>query len=286
MMSKITLVDEGVFPITKLADGSATHEAPKTGWDFAGTVQGEGKLAGVPSLFVRFASCNLRCMWQLPNGEICCCDTTYASFYPENSQSWPVQQIVDTIKCNLGLMKHVVITGGEPLLQKDALAQLCIELKKQCKVHITIETNGTIFDQSVAENIDLISISPKLRNSEPNNQKLSQLKIQPAGPFVYHAETRLQIDVLQQWITQSKVLGFDFQLKFVIAQSDEANEINHDFLSKIDGWQGSDILLMPLGTNHTELDQTTPIALQMAVINGWRFTPRVHIDIFGCKKGV
>lgn len=285
-MSKIVLVEEGVFPILKDADGKVISKKPQTGLQIAGTVQGEGKLAGTPSLFIRFASCNLRCMWTLPNGNLCHCDTTYASFYPKNAKEWSIQDITNTVIHNLGEIKHIVITGGEPLLQKEPLSKLCKELKEQCKVHITIETNGSIFNNEVAKYIDLVSISPKLRNSNPDSTKIQNLNLPQNGPFKYHNENRYNTDAIQSWISSCKKHQSDFQLKFVVANRTECQEIKRDFLNTLDGWQNTDILLMPLGTNKEELDQTIPIALQMAITNGWVYTPRVHIEIFGCKMGV
>jgi 7-carboxy-7-deazaguanine synthase len=80
MTNKITLANEGVFPIVRDKDGQLLPQVPATGITVAGTIQGEGKLAGVPSLFIRFSSCNLRCIWQLPDGTYSKCDTPYASF--------------------------------------------------------------------------------------------------------------------------------------------------------------------------------------------------------------
>ena len=284
-MSKIVLVEEGVFPIIKKADGSDITLKPETGWNIAGTVQGEGKLAGVPSLFIRFASCNLRCIWTLPNGKFCSCDTTYASFHPNQTKSWEIQVIVDTVKRNLGTINHVVITGGEPMLQKDALAVLCKELKNQCNVHITLETNGTIFDEEVAQYIDLASISPKLKNSVPTN-KTEALGLKATGPFNFHDETRKQTNVIQKWILSSKKNKNDYQLKFVVAHEQEEDEIRNEFLNQLNEVDQNNVMLMPLGTNDNELSQTTKVALQLAVKNGWRYTPRIHIDIFGCRSGV
>ncbi len=76
----IFLAPEAVFPITKDENGTLLTNQPATGFSNSGTIQGEGKMAGVPVLFVRTAGCNLRCMWGLPNGEVSLCDTPLASF--------------------------------------------------------------------------------------------------------------------------------------------------------------------------------------------------------------
>ena len=89
------------------------------------SIQGEGKLVGVPSVFVRASGCNLRCTW---------CDTPYASWNPEG-EDVPVDEIVRRVS-EFGA-KHVVLTGGEPLVMPD-IVELCNALKSRDH-HITIE---------------------------------------------------------------------------------------------------------------------------------------------------
>src|SRR5450432_705830 len=109
------------------------------------SVQGEGGLVGVPSVFVRASGCNLRCVW---------CDTPYASWNPEGDDV-----SVDEIVRRVGEFKtkHVVITGGEPMIMPD-IVELCAELKSRGH-HITIETAATVFKHL---KLDLASLSPKL----------------------------------------------------------------------------------------------------------------------------
>ncbi len=113
------------------------------------SLQGEGILTGMPSGFIRFAGCNLRCAW---------CDTKYASWYPE-TEPWTKETVLAEIaKYNT---RYVVITGGEPTIHPQLL-ELTQELRALGK-HITVETNGTTFREGVA--CDLISMSPKLKHS-------------------------------------------------------------------------------------------------------------------------
>jgi 7-carboxy-7-deazaguanine synthase len=285
-MSKLVTVQEGIFPITCDHQGQPINELPRTGLSIAGTIQGEGKLAGIPSLFIRLAACNLRCMWYLPDGSLSKCDTPYSSFNPGKTLTWESDQIISTISQNLGNISHVVITGGEPLLQKTTLKTLIPTLKKQTGIHITIETNGTLFDAVVAQHTNLVSLSPKLRNSDPTPEKMALSAIQSSGPFTYHAEKRRNIEAIQQWIDHAHTNGNDFQLKFVIGRDEDEKEIKNEFLSHLNGWKPSDILVMPLGASHEQLNITTPIALKMAIANGWRYAPRLHIDLFGNISGV
>jgi len=118
--------------------------------------QGEGALTGTPSIFVRTSGCNLRCEF---------CDTPFASWEPEGpvlSVDEIMQQVL-SIASNDASLKHVVVTGGEPLLPLE-MVSLCLRLK-QHPFHITIETAGTI-DREIT--CDLMSISPKMSNSTPS----------------------------------------------------------------------------------------------------------------------
>src|SRR3954467_9030907 len=94
------------------------------------SIQGEGKLTGVPSVFIRASGCNLRCTW---------CDTPYASWNPEGDDV-PVAQIVERVRA-FPAARHVVLTGGEPMVMAD-VGKLCESLKA-ANYHITVETAGT-----------------------------------------------------------------------------------------------------------------------------------------------
>ena len=266
-MKNLLLSEDGIFPVTKDSNGNLLNDLPATRLPFSGTIQGEGKLAGVPSLFIRLANCNLCCRWTLPNGSICKCDT-FSAFNNEKNRQISVEEAVKIIKHNLGLLKHIVITGGEPLLQKESLAFLTETLKFETAAHLTLETNGTLFDEKVAQNIDLFSISPKLKNSNNNFQK------------------RINIEVLQSIIDFANKNGKEIQLKFVISRLEEEVEIKDEFFAHLKNFSVSDIMVMPLGSTIKDLEQTSLIAFEMAVKNGWRFSPRLHINLFNNKSCV
>ncbi|MDR2928255.1 MAG: 7-carboxy-7-deazaguanine synthase QueE [Cytophagaceae bacterium] len=268
-MKKLILSHEGIFPVTKDADGSMLSCPPATGLNCAGTIQGEGKLAGIPSLFVRLAMCNMRCTWKLPNDKLCCCDTNYAA----SQTHLCVDEAVEIISNNLGRVRHVVVTGGEPLLQKDALADFVRRLKSETGVHITLETNGTIFDSNAVRNIDLFSLSPKLKNSASDALNNDWIR-------------RVNINVIQSFIDTARNTGKDIQLKFVVAQAEEEAEIKEQFLDKLCNLDVSDVLVMPLGATNDDLQMTSRTAFAIAVKNGWRYSPRLHINLFGNETGV
>src|SRR4051812_22168162 len=106
------------------------------------SIQGEGKLVGVPSVFVWVSGCNLRCVW---------CDTPYASWNPEGEEI-SVEGILERV---LGFgARHVVLTGGEPMMFKEMVA-LIVGLKSR-GMHVTVETAGTLWLEGIpAGGIDL-----------------------------------------------------------------------------------------------------------------------------------
>jgi 7-carboxy-7-deazaguanine synthase len=284
--SQLVLAKEGVFPITKDAQGYLLNDRPATGLTVSGTIQGEGILSGVPSLFVRMASCNLRCIWELPDGTLSRCDTPDASFEVKTIQQLSVDTVFELIKQNLGNLRHLVITGGEPLLQKKPLAALAQRLKQELNLHLTMETNGTLFDADLAQYIDLFSVSPKLTNATPNAKKMEALGLKMNGPADFHAEKRYNLKALQSFIDFSRTNHKAIQLKFVVARATDEQEIVQQYLQRLIGWQPDDIMLMPLGANLEELKQTANLVVEMAIRNGWRYTSRIHIDLFGAIAGV
>lgn len=286
-MNILRLVKDGIFPVVRDREGHLLLSAVATELNIAGTVQGEGKLMGVPSLFVRLSGCNLRCAWQFSNGSVTLCDTPCASYYASEYEEWQVSDILKVIAHNLGNTRHVVITGGEPLLQKEALTILVKELKQQLHLHITIESNGTLFDHELAQWIDLFSLSPKLKNSIPDDDKLQQLGITIGRSHIaHHKNIRYNISVLQQYIDICQQYNNkDFQLKFVISMRDESEEIKEDFLYKLKGVSPQDVLLMPAGATIEEQRKSIKEVLFASIKNGWRFAPRLQLELFGNKSG-
>jgi len=288
MNYRITLAEDGIFPIVYDAQGNKLKEMPRTGYLFPGTLQGEGKLNGMPSLFIRLAGCNLRCIWSLPDGNISACDTFYASFDTNTSFVMDVDDIVATVANNTQNLNHIVITGGEPLIVKRQLRSLLEKLKDKKDYHITIETNGTIYNESIIDLVNLVSISPKLSNSVPHIDKLKMLKNTKENDiYEYHEQRRINIPTLQAIIDHCvRDNNKSFQLKFVISIKEDILEIEKDILSKLVGWKSDDILLMPLGKNKKELQQNESVVASIATEYGYRYCPRLHIALYGSGKGV
>jgi 7-carboxy-7-deazaguanine synthase len=220
------------------------------------SIQGEGLLAGVPSIFIRTSGCNLRCHW---------CDTPYASWKPEGPEM-SIEEILKKLtdwNCD-----HVVLTGGEPMVAPD-LPELATVLKKQ-KKHITIETAGTILPNSIS--CDMASISPKLSNSTPSPER------DPAWAKK-HKATRLQPEVISEWIRK-----YPFQLKFVVSSELDLAEIK-DLLSRLPPVPLHQILLMPEGIDVKTLAARSPWLVDICKREGFRFCPRLHIELFGHTRG-
>jgi 7-carboxy-7-deazaguanine synthase len=299
---KIRLVKNGIFPVLRGLDGNLTESSPNTGYPLAGTIQGEGKLAGIPVIFIRTAGCNLRCSWIDDLGSVDICDTPYSSHNVAETEDWEVEDVVRMVELNLGNMKHVVISGGEPTIQPAPLVNLVNSLKKKLAVHITLETNGVHYVPEITWKVDFFSISPKLKSSEPSPEKNKMLEKPVEDNYIRdHALLRRNTGTIQKYInacyhmesyygdapdTEVTRRGSkDFQLKFVIAKEEDEKEIKDTFLAKIGLFRNEDILVMPLGSTPEKTREHTDIAVKMAIRNGWRFAPRVQLEVFGDVAG-
>jgi len=215
------------------------------------SIQGEGSLAGVPSVFVRTSGCNLRCVW---------CDTPYTSWQPEGDEL-----SVDEILARVDEHKqarHVVLTGGEPMI-----APQVVELTERFRargLHITIETAGTVAKPVAC---DLMSISPKLAHSTP-----------PGAWAAPHERLRIQPDVLRQLMG-----AYDYQLKFVVANSEDMEEIGR-LLDQLVA-DRSKVILMPEGIDPQVLRERGRWLAEICKREGFRFSPRLHVDLYGNTRG-
>ena len=219
------------------------------------SVQGEGRLIGVPSVFVRTSGCNLRCVW---------CDTPYTSWRPQGEE-WKINSI--TREVGKYPARHVVVTGGEPFLAPE-LSELTHELKGRGK-HITIETAGTIYKPVVC---DLMSVSPKLANSTPWKKE--------NGKFAAaHDARRINFPVLQQLVDE-----YEYQLKFVVDDKKDFVEIGR-VISKLKKIEPSRVLIMPQGKRRSELREKSVWIVELCKKFGYGFTPRLHIELYGNRRG-
>ncbi|TNF32270.1 MAG: 7-carboxy-7-deazaguanine synthase QueE [Deltaproteobacteria bacterium] len=220
------------------------------------SIQGEGALTGVPSVFVRTSGCNLRCRW---------CDTPYSSWEPEG-EPWTVDAIVAEVARHAPV-RHVVLTGGEPLVAKHlgALA----ERLHDAGYHLTVETAGTVFQPLP---VDLWSISPKLADSTPRPED-------GAGAWrERHEATRYRPDVIRRMMAAG-----DYQLKVVVTAPEDLDEVLA--LVADVGATPERVLLMPQGRTVEELDARARWLAPLCIAHGWRLCDRLHVRLFGDTRG-
>jgi 7-carboxy-7-deazaguanine synthase len=221
------------------------------------SLQGEGELAGVPSVFVRLSGCNLRCNW---------CDTPYASWNPEG-ETLSVDEIIARI--SVFPARHVVLTGGEPMIAS-GIHELATEIKK-LGCHITIETAATVLPGGIP--CDLASLSPKLRNSSPDNRLSDAWREK-------HELLRWQPEVVRAWLKQHP-----YQLKFVVASAGDVEEIESMLCELGEPISRTTVLLMPEGTSPEVLRERTTWLAGLCKLRGYRFAPRLHIELYGNRRG-
>lgn len=269
------------------------------------SIQGEGIYTGVPSIFVRLVGCNLCCAFK--NGSVC--DSMFAS-HPQKSDNvreLEPSQLAREIYIKTQDMGgidysniHVVFTGGEPLLQQNSIIETIDKLYESgYETPITIETNGSIIpDIKLLKNPNILfSVSPKLSSSCCFKGTNIAESIQKA-----HEKNRINYEAL----TQICLLSNNYQLKFVYSDYNSTLEIKElirdvsDYIyknlisysniikfslgpkiSSID----NHIMLMPEGISPEQLNDVAEKAINACIANGWRFTDRMHIRIWGNERG-
>lgn len=230
------------------------------------TLQGEGPLAGIPSVFVRLDTCNLRCKW----GDTLC-DAHYTSWNPGDRRT----DLVEFVNEVGGFFrrypaKHLVITGGEPMLQQDAVKALCM-MATVHGYHTTIETNGTVFVSCAA---DLICLSPKLKSSTPTGTKYEEL----------HEKNRWCPEVraaIRQFMQH-----YNYYFKFVIneeADIKEALMMLYEVGQRLPDPQH--VVFMPQGIHTDDLNDRAKWIAEWCKQLGVRYTPRLQIQLWGNKPG-
>ena len=222
------------------------------------SIQGEGQFAGTASVFVRTSGCNLRCWF---------CDTPFTSWKPEGPQV-AVSDLVRQVQ-EFGI-EHVVLTGGEPLLQPDSVA-LCEQLLAAGHF-VTIETAGTMYRPAPAS---LMSISPKLANSSPSHLGSAEA----ARWQTRHEQTRSNRDVISRLLD-----GTDYQFKFVVDQPSDLSDVT-DYLAAWRRVPANRVWLMPQARTREELAARSDWLEREAARLGYRFSSRWQIAQFGNQRG-
>ena len=228
------------------------------------TLQGEGKYLGVPSYFIRSTGCNLRCAWK-DNTGITYCDTPYTSWQAEKGEILNTDEVLRFLRDKP--IKHIVITGGEPMIQPD-IATVVNEFIDN-KYLVTVETNGTVYRTDMSK--AFMSLSPKLESSYAQDKDSNENRI--------HKRNNCFYDSIEQWMKSNP-----YQLKFVVNDAKDLIEILE--LQKDWGLNHSKIYLMPQGITREQLAEKSEWLFKTCEINGFNFSPRMHIDIWGNRRGI
>jgi 7-carboxy-7-deazaguanine synthase len=192
------------------------------------------------------------------------CDTPYASWNPKGEQA-TFDQILALVQAT-GL-KHVVLTGGEPMLSADSTA-LCQMLRSE-GFHLTVETAGTIDRKTPC---DLLSISPKFKSSTPDSSqhpKWSKL----------HAQRRMPIATMRRLIDASS----DYQIKFVVDSPDDYQELL-DIVSQL-AVPIEYVWVMPQGSTNEAMDAAAHWLKPWVQNEGFRYCDRMQIRWYGNRRG-
>ncbi|MFQ5761422.1 MAG: 7-carboxy-7-deazaguanine synthase QueE [Candidatus Bathyarchaeia archaeon] len=218
------------------------------------SIQGEGVNAGVPAAFLRTALCNLRCAW---------CDSRYTWDFTAYSYKEQVHEVtVEGALERIGRLgrKHLVITGGEPLLQQEELTRLTATLKDE-GYFIEVETNGTIIpNPRLLKCVDQWNISPKTASSKNRAR-------QRENPSAYRFFARLA----NAWF------------KFAILGEEDVREVLT--LASKYKLPTRRILLMPEAATRRKLASRSGLVAELCLKYGFRFSPRLHIELWGGKRG-
>lgn len=244
------------------------------------SIQGEGKYAGYPSLFVRFGGCNLKCrgfgcefISPLDGSKIIGCDSLYAVNEKHFKSEWKsfdnlqklFEKIVEYVK-DIDYLPHLVITGGEPLIHyKNPVFYGFLGLALDYGFDIFFETNATVdidFDKFALYRKIGFAMSVKLSNSlETYEKRVNKEAIRKIA--LYAKEAFFKFVLNEEMMHEAKV---------------QIEEITKDI--------DVPIFCMPLGANRLELEKNSRAVTLFCLKNGYNYSDRIHIRLWGDKRGV
>ena len=217
--------------------------------------QGEGQLTGTESFFIRTSGCNLRCWF---------CDTPYASWKPKGELA-SFEQILDWVHAS-GL-RHVVLTGGEPMLPAESTA-FC-QIVRDAGFHLTVETAGTIDRETPC---DLLSISPKFGSSAPDPRQYPKWN-------KLHSERRMPIQTMRRLIESS----CDYQIKFVVDTPEDYQELI-EVVQQLEV-PAQQVWVMPQGSTNEAMDAAAEWLKPWVESQGYHYCDRMQIRWYGNRRG-
>lgn len=230
---------------------------------FGPTIQGEGPSLGAPAIFLRTAGCNLGCVW---------CDTAYTWDWKRFDRDKEVVKL-DTAAVAQQIAARrpdswasgvLVLTGGEPLLQQRALAEVLQDLHhREQEWHVEVETAGTRMPDELLPWVDQYNVSLKLEHS--------------GNPLL----KRRVPEVITAFSALERGDGADVVWKFVCAEPQDLAEVDalvRDFVLR-------NVWIMPEGTDHESVIAHARALLPDVLARGYRMTPRFHVDLWGHERG-
>lgn len=240
------------------------------------SIQGEGVRVGAPSVFVRVGLCNLSCkgfggrIWH-QGEEIIGCDSIYAAsskFREEWLEIGSSEELIGLIESKGRGKFDIVLTGGEPSLYFGNRALLeGLEHFLQRGHRVSVESNGSLqfdFDE-ILRKLDF-TLSVKLSNSlEPKNR-------------------RINIPAIQNILDNAKSVVFKFVLNAQMCEGGVAMEEISEILHQVRGEY--EVFLMPQGSDVGTLERNIEAILPLCLAHGYRLADRLHIRIWGDKRGV
>lgn len=240
-------------------------------------IQGEGSSVGTPMILIRTNGCNILCQFGL--NSICDAWETSWDSSKKKEKKWSLSEIRQVIRQNLQI-KHVMLTGGEPLLSP-TLFKSIVRVCREEGLLVEVETNGSIYLEDLDDELNLVSISPKLKDSIPvpgNYIREIGRKIEQRDQDL-HVKNYRNIVSLKKWTK-----NYNYQLKFVISDEEQIEEAL-ELVEEI-GVSLQNVYFMPEGLTREQLESKRQWLYERCLSLGVRYTDRLHILVYDNKKGV
>ncbi len=211
------------------------------------SIQGEGIYAGQPSVFVRLAGCDRKCLW---------CDTAFAQDSRSGREVSVERLFTELLEKDV---PNIVVTGGEPLLNgelPELLAKLC-----EAKKRVTLETSCPFYVELPQV---LVSMSPKLSGSRADGSPIAMKELDAIGRYVE---------------------SYEYQIKFVVGEYKDVQEAEEVLEHLGRGVDRARVLLMPQARKREEYLALAPQIAEWAIETGLRFGPRLHVELWSDERG-